>query len=94
MKIVLTGASSGIGRHLALTLATEHEIWGIARNESVLQAVKREAGAMFCGTSGDVSSWSSLQSIVESVSPPAFLTIRPWINMWHSVMRHSLLNVY
>ena len=68
MKIVLTGASSGIGRHLALTLATEHKILGIARNESALQDVQREAGTRFCGTFGDVSSWSSLQSIVESVS--------------------------
>ena len=68
MKIVLTGASSGIGRHLAATLATEHEIWGIARNESALQAVKNQVGTTFCGTSGDVSSWSSLQSIAESVA--------------------------
>ena len=68
MKIVLTGASRGIGRHLALTLATEHKILGIARDESALQDVQREAGAMFYGTSCDVSSWSSLQSIVESVS--------------------------
>jgi len=68
MKIVLTGASSGIGRHLALTLAAEHQIWGIARNKSVLQGVKREAGTTFYETSGDVSSWPSLQSIVELVS--------------------------
>ena len=68
MKIVLTGASSGIGRHLVSTLATEHKIWGIARNESELQVVKNEVGTTFCWTSGDVSSWSTLQSIAESVS--------------------------
>ncbi len=44
--IILTGASSGIGKGLALRLIKDHgcNIIGIARNEKKLQAVKDELG--------------------------------------------------
>lgn len=41
MKIVITGATSGIGKQLALDYHEDgHEVWAIGRNESVLKDLK------------------------------------------------------
>ena len=64
MRIVLTGASAGIGRHLAGTLVDSNDVWGIARNESALNVLKNELGSRFSWSSCDVSSWSNLESVV------------------------------
>ena len=63
MRIVLTGASAGIGRHLAGTLVDSNDVWGIARNESALNVLQNELGSRFCWSSCDVSSWPNLESV-------------------------------
>ncbi len=46
MNIVITGASSGIGREVAITLSKEskNRIWAIARRENPLQTLSEAAG--------------------------------------------------
>ena len=68
MRIVLTGASHGIGRHLATVLSPLHEIWGVARGESSLVILQEELGSDFRWSSGDVSSWSGVESIAKEIS--------------------------
>ena len=67
MKIVLTGASSGIGRYLTTTLVQVHEVWGIARSESALSALKTDLGGNFSFTAADVSDWDSLAGVVTEI---------------------------
>ena len=55
MKIVLTGASSGIGRYLTTALAQTHDVWGIARNETTLAALQVEIGTGFTFSTANVS---------------------------------------
>ena len=60
MRIVLTGASSGIGRYLTTMLVQSHEVWGIARNGSTLSDLQVDMGERFSFTTADVSDWDSL----------------------------------
>ena len=56
MKILITGASSGIGRELAKQLVKDgHVVWGVARRENLLNDLKKELGDLFFYTAGDVS---------------------------------------
>ncbi|MFT5698281.1 MAG: NADP-dependent 3-hydroxy acid dehydrogenase YdfG [Desulforhopalus sp.] len=42
MKIVITGATSGIGRQLAIDYQNEgHEVWALGRNEQALEELRR-----------------------------------------------------
>lgn len=60
MRIVITGTSSGIGRHLAEQLAAQgHEIWGLAR--SVQQAA-------FATSVCDVADWAQVESARDAVA--------------------------
>jgi NAD(P)-dependent dehydrogenase (short-subunit alcohol dehydrogenase family) len=53
MRIVITGTSSGIGRHLAEQLAAKgHEIWGLARTPQQ---------ATFATSECDVSDWAQIE---------------------------------
>ncbi len=48
MKIVITGATSGIGRQLALDYQGEgHEVWALGRNEQALDELR--SGGMSTG---------------------------------------------
>jgi len=48
MKILITGASSGIGRELAKQLVKDgHVVWGVARRENLLNDLKKELGDLF-----------------------------------------------
>ena len=68
--VILTGASSGIGKDLAIRLVKEHgcNVIGIARNVERLEGVKNELGALghkFSYYSMDVSNkegWENLKS--------------------------------
>ncbi|WP_432463687.1 SDR family NAD(P)-dependent oxidoreductase [Agarivorans sp. QJM3NY_33] len=43
MNILITGASSGIGRQLALDFCTQgHQVWGLGRDSSRLQAIAKQ----------------------------------------------------
>jgi len=53
MRIVITGASSGIGQHLAEHLTgAGHEVWGLARSAQT---------AAFATSSCDVSDWAQVE---------------------------------
>ncbi|HSI12982.1 MAG TPA: SDR family oxidoreductase [Chthoniobacter sp.] len=54
MRIVITGTSSGIGRHLAEKLSgAGHEVWGLARSSQ---------NAGFATSACDVSLWSEVEN--------------------------------
>lgn len=74
MRVVLTGASDGIGRHLAGALAISHDVWGIARNGPALNVLQNELGNHFFWSSCDVSCWSNVESVAGHVKAS-----------WHSV---------
>ena len=60
MRIVITGTSSGIGRHVAEELAAKgHEIWGLARS------VQKAA---FPTSVCDVADWAQVESAREAVA--------------------------
>src|SRR4051794_8498151 len=60
MRIVITGTSSGIGRHLAEKLAgAGHEVWGLARSTQ---------SAVFPTSPCDVGQWSQVESAQEGIA--------------------------
>ena len=60
MRIVITGTSSGIGRHLAEQLAAKgHEIWGLARSAQ---------NAAFQTSVCDVADWAQVESTRDAVA--------------------------
>jgi NAD(P)-dependent dehydrogenase (short-subunit alcohol dehydrogenase family) len=60
MRIVITGTSSGIGRHLAEKLSEAgHEIWGLARSNQT---------AAFTTSACDVSQWPQVESVQAKVA--------------------------
>ncbi len=65
--VVLTGASSGIGRAIANELITRHGcvVFAIARNEEGLRAVKTELGENYIPFPFDVSKRENWESFVE-----------------------------
>jgi len=67
VRIVLTGASSGIGRYLAETLAEAHQVWGIARRGFVLKSFQEELGANFSFSSADVADWEAMSACAAEV---------------------------
>ena len=68
MKILITGASSGIGRELAKQLVKDgHAVWGVARRENLLNDLKKELGDLFFYTAGDVSMENEALKIAEEM---------------------------
>ncbi|MFW9920557.1 MAG: SDR family NAD(P)-dependent oxidoreductase [Candidatus Thorarchaeota archaeon] len=70
-RIVITGASSGIGREIALEMASEnHSFYLIARNERRLNDVKKEIESLgsraFIGI-GDVSKEADVDRIYDNI---------------------------
>jgi len=60
MRIVITGTSSGIGRHLAEQLSAKgHEIWGLARSVQ---------NAAFATSVCDVADWAQVESASDAAS--------------------------
>ena len=60
MRIVISGTSSGIGRHCAEQLAAQgHEIWGIARTEQ---------RATFTTSRCDVADWAQVEKARDAVA--------------------------
>ena len=70
MKIVITGSSSGIGRHLAsVLLEGGHQVWGWARSDQSGWVNKLDAGGPNLKTSRvDVSNWEAVKVVAEEVS--------------------------
>lgn len=65
---VVTGASAGIGRHVALDLSTDHEVVAVARREDLLSTLKSEASARGGGikpVTADLSSRSDQDRLVQ-----------------------------
>ena len=69
MKILLTGSSSGIGRHLAAHLCSHgHEVWGGARSSQA--DFQRECQAhrqVFHAVGCDVSNWAAVATARQQV---------------------------
>ena len=63
MNIVMTGTSSGIGKHLVQSLGTGgHQIHGLARSsQASLQSECRQRKISFHFTQGDVSNWENVR---------------------------------
>jgi nucleoside-diphosphate-sugar epimerase len=60
MRIVITGTSSGIGRHLAGQLAAQgHEIWGLARSVQ---------DAPYATSVCDVANWEQVEKARDAVA--------------------------
>jgi NAD(P)-dependent dehydrogenase (short-subunit alcohol dehydrogenase family) len=70
MKIVVTGSSSGIGRHLvSALLADGHQVWGWARSDQSGWAHGLDATGLNLRTSRiDVSDWEAVKVGAEEVS--------------------------
>jgi len=69
MRILLTGSSTGIGRHLARhLLGAGHEVWGVARRPQTDFAQECAAGNLpFRGAECDVADWSRVAALRDQV---------------------------
>lgn len=64
MKILITGASSGIGRYLAGRLSGEgHEVWGAARSAQAGPDAALQTGGDFRYSSCNIAEWSAVQAL-------------------------------
>lgn len=64
MKIVIAGASSGIGRHLAERLAASgHQVWRLARSCSPGNGVSKRGRSSVC----DVADWAQVARVVDEI---------------------------
>jgi len=95
MKIIITGASSGIGEHLFRVLV-DHELWGVGRRELAASAVPQTRRYDRCDLTDweqvsrlaqDVrSSWSNLDGLIHcagtqgSIGPAMNLDAGEWVN--------------
>jgi gluconate 5-dehydrogenase len=67
----VTGASAGLGRRAALTLARAGaSVIGVARRKSALDDLQAEGGANIRGVEADLSDRSALQDVARQVSQP------------------------
>ncbi len=68
---LITGASSGLGRRAALTLATAGaKVIGLARRQDALETLCSEIGSTASYVVGDVTDRGGLSSLVETISAP------------------------
>ena len=68
---VVTGASSGLGRRAAITLAAAGAmVVGVARRQAELESLCREIGFTATGVVGDVTDRENLPALVAAVSAP------------------------
>ena len=68
---VITGASSGLGRRAAITLAAAGaRVVGVARRQDALASLCAEIGASAAHVVGDVTDRDGLPALVEAVSAP------------------------
>lgn len=69
MKVLVTGASSGIGRELCIELCTSEKvsILGVGRSEAALRGVKEECGGSFSYLVADLSKPEGIRRVVEVV---------------------------
>jgi UDPglucose 6-dehydrogenase len=70
MKIVITGASGGIGRHLARHFGLAgHEIWGLARSpQKQFQQECAAQGISFRCSQADIAEWPQISGVSREVA--------------------------
>jgi NADP-dependent 3-hydroxy acid dehydrogenase YdfG len=69
LNVVITGASSGIGRASAVALADKgHRIFAAARSEDRLQALREEAGPEIIPLQVDVTDQATVAELEASVA--------------------------
>lgn len=67
-RIMVTGASAGIGRSIVRTLASRgHELYAIARNKDRLAVLANETGCKF--DSVDIRNSARMQQVIDTVKP-------------------------
>ncbi len=68
---VVTGASSGLGRRAAITLAAAGAmVVGVARRQAELESLCHEIGFTATGVVGDVTDRGNLPALIEAISAP------------------------
>jgi len=72
-KILITGASSGIGRTLAKKLIPYSQVWGVARRKEPLLALKKECGRNLFVSSVDISKESAWKKLVNNLKRSNFI---------------------
>lgn len=74
MNVLITGASSGIGRALAITLIhAGHHVWGLARRSELLAALSADLGERFHRTVADVREPKTVDAAVSQMRAAGFL---------------------
>lgn len=73
MNVLITGASSGIGRALAITLAEAgHGVWGIARRRELLAELEARLGERFHSSVADVCEPKTVDAAISHMRAAGF----------------------
>lgn len=66
--VVITGASSGVGREMALTLSRQAQVVAVARSEQKLAQLQNEVGERLSVFVGDMSKEDEISALTEYVN--------------------------
>jgi short-subunit dehydrogenase len=93
MHTLITGASSGIGHALARRLVERgHAVWGVARREAALEALRVEVGERFRFTAVDLTDPGAGRAVAASMSESKFLPDAVVLNA--AISPHDCEQVY
>ena len=74
MNVLITGASSGIGRALAARMVADGDrVWGVARREPELQSLQRQLGSGFLYSPANVAVFDDVRRVLAQLDAENFL---------------------